>query len=199
MLVTELIQAALKDAKKATAEPSDALSTQQLHVARAKAWINALAYQLRSVYRAAELRVFSKYDETNRKDFGLNELLFDVSVCEVAQTTSALGRKELWYVKRALWQAESEFEKNSRAALLDFSKLVLGNAPNKLFVAPVTDDPVAFRKALLPVAECCRGCRVLLASVPHPSDFGKNSPATVHIFEDGTWRLSHNDVVNTDA
>ena len=115
-------------------------------------------------------------------------------VCEVEQAPSALGHSKLWYVKRAIWQVESEFEKNSRAALVDFSKFMVGSAPNKLFVAPITHDLGAFRNALIPVAQCCTG-RVA-AHVPHPEDFMKVLNTEVHVFERGDWRPCDNELVH---
>jgi hypothetical protein len=185
MRVADLIQTAFSDADEKASK--SAHSTQELHRGRAIAWVNALAQQFVPLYpRHDGFRVFSKYDESNRADFGLNELLFDVAVCEVAQAPSVRSQHALVYVKRAVWQIESEFAKNSREAVWDFNKLVLGSAPNKLFVAPVTAKPGAFRDALLPVAGCCSG-RVFLAVVPHPEDWDKGRAPEIFVLAEDGW------------
>ncbi|GAI69126.1 unnamed protein product, partial [marine sediment metagenome] len=44
--------------------------------------MKALAEQFKKRYDGdSEIRIFSKSDDSNRKDFGLNELLHDVLVC----------------------------------------------------------------------------------------------------------------------
>ncbi len=53
---------------------------------------------VRGAYSGDEtVRVFSKGCDVNRKDFGVNELLYDVLVCRVAPLTAARGVADsLW-------------------------------------------------------------------------------------------------------
>lgn len=181
-----LVRTALANA---LSTPTSARTKQALHRARSRDWVESLAAEFRRVYSGADdVRVFSKHNEANRTDFGLNELLYDVSVCRVAPVESARHRKQLWYVRRALWQVESEFARDSRAALVDFNKLVLGSAENKLFVGPRTNDDAAFLRVLLPAARACRG-DVFVALVPHPAawDEGLADAARVWRLRDGEW------------
>jgi hypothetical protein len=117
------------------------------------------------------VRVFTKYDETNKPEFGLNELLYDVCIVETDTCISAGNRKQLRYITRAIWQVESEFAADSSEAVKDFNKLVIGSAENKLFIGPHLSDATgpAYRSALLPVARRIPG--VYLAHVPHPSEW----------------------------
>jgi hypothetical protein len=187
MRVTELIQKAFGEARSAPL-PSG-YNRQRLHQKRSEAWVKALARHLQQTeYPRERFRVFSKYDDTNQEDFGLNELLFDVCVCEVGRAPSAKGTKQIAYVKRGIWQVESEFAKDTRAAVLDFSKLVLGSAPNKLFIGPALKGKEAegFTRALLPVAQCCSG-RVFLALVPHPEDWDKGLVPEAFILARDGW------------
>ncbi|MGD0089179.1 MAG: hypothetical protein ABSE73_04605 [Planctomycetota bacterium] len=196
MRVTELIQTAFVDGKSAPL--LSGYSRQRLHLKRSEAWVKALARHLEKEYPRERFRVFSKHDDTNRDDFGLNELLFDIAVCEVGKMRAAKATAQLVYVKRAVWQVESEFAKDSRAAVLDFSKLVLGCAPNKLFVAPLTHDTVAFRDALLPVAGCCSG-RVFLAVLPHPENWEESRAPEVYCRSDGQWVPCGEECVRDDG
>lgn len=99
----------------------------------------------------------------------MNELLFDILVCEIAFVPSAVHKKDLTFITGAIWQIESEFAKNSRHAIHDFNKLVIGSAPNKLFIGPIVKDIEAFTRTLLSPALRCAGS-VLLALVTHPRD-----------------------------
>lgn len=151
--------------------PVEANSPQALHRARSRSWVEALAAQLRTFYSTDDsIRVFSKHHAGHRAEFGLNELLYDVLVCRVDTVLSSGQRKMLWYVKETLWQIESEFRSDSRHALYDFNKLVLGSAPVKLFVGPQSTKNLAFIDTLLPAARACSG-QVYLTLIPHPQDW----------------------------
>ncbi|MBI2895528.1 MAG: hypothetical protein HYY06_18370 [Deltaproteobacteria bacterium] len=110
------------------------------------------------------IRVFTRGDGTNREDFGINELLYDVCVCRVDRVRSAALGKDLLYVAEPLWQVESEFARDSSESLKDFNKLVLGAAPTKVLVGPQVRDRDAFIEVLLPAARGCSGavCCALL-------------------------------------
>lgn len=112
----------------------------------------------------------------------MRELLHDVTVCRLAPVQSAAQGKTLWYVTDALWQVESELARDSRQALIDFNKLVLGAARHKLFVGPQVTDPEAFIDVLRPAAARCVG-HVFAALIPHPDAWDHPGP-TVQ-----TWHL----------
>lgn len=63
---------------------------------------------------------------------------------------------------------ESEFARNSRQALIDFNKLVLGSAHNKLFIGPQVSEVEPFVNVLKPAARACTG-NVYIALIPHPA------------------------------
>ena len=131
--VKKLLREALQ---KAQSEPDTGKTTQQINQNRSKSWVKALAEQFNMRYEGAtDIRVFSKSDYSNRKDFGLNELLHDVVVCRVGEVESSVHKKKLCFIREVLWQVESEFAHNTRSSLIDFNKLVLGSGKNKLFIA----------------------------------------------------------------
>jgi hypothetical protein len=159
---------------------------------RSCAWVECLAAELRARFEgsAGDIRVFSKEYRKNRKEFGVNEMLYDIGVCETATCPSHTGRKQLRYITHALWLIESEFAKNSAAAVNDFNKLVLGAADNKLFIAPFLGHETRdknYREKLLPVAQRClnpASRNVYLAQVPHPNRWGERPPHRI-----GLWKL----------
>ena len=105
----------------------------------------------------------------------MNELLFDLAVCSVPETES-LQRKAnpLQFIARCHWQIESEFNRrNTRDIVVDMSKLVLGSAENKLFIAAhrgVREHDIL--EQCSQIAGCCGG-RVYFGFVSHPDDWGK--------------------------
>lgn len=75
-----------------------------------------------------------------RGEFGMLELLYDITVFEYHGVRSADNKRTLSAVSRGLWSVESEMAKNSRHALHDFNKLALSNAESKLFIGPRLGD-----------------------------------------------------------
>lgn len=179
---------------KVTSEPIEAKSRTDLHSRRSQLWVDSLANQFKLFFiEDDDIRVFSKRDYTNRGEFGLNELLYDVVVCRVGIVESAKQKKTLHYIRAVLWQVESEFAKDSRQALFDFNKLVLGSARNKLFIGPQVSDNQSFIEVLLPAANACQG-RVFLALVPHPDSWNEGKKnIDIWRLEEGMWMLLNSD------
>ncbi len=154
--------------------------------------MKALHSQFEALYENDQtVWVLTRSRDDHRSELGLNELLHDVCVCQVGQVPSAIHRTTLTYVRRVLWQVESEFDKNSRSTLADFNKLVCGSAESKLFIGSQVDDNEASIDFLRPAAMACSG-RVFVSLLPHPSDwcgFG----GRVHLWElkNGTWSKLH--------
>ena len=168
--VKQLLQEELRQAKSKSDKGN---TTQQINMNRSRYWVNALTEQFQKRYEGdSEIRVFSKPNYSNRKDFGLNELLHDVVVCRVGEVESAVHGKTLMFIKDVLWQVESEFAHNSRSALIDFNKLVLGSAKNKLFICSQTrkGKENSFLSVLKPAALYCIG-DIYVGMIPHPSNW----------------------------
>jgi hypothetical protein len=151
--------------------------------------VTCLATRLRELAGSEGVVVFSKSEKENRRAFGLNEMLYDICVCEVATCDAYRAKRKLSYIKRALWLVESEFARNSAEAVKDFNKLVIGRAANKLFVAPRLAAPAneqRYLAVLLPVALSAAGDageNVYVAFVPHPSRWEGGS------MDVALWRL----------
>lgn len=161
----------------------DASAPGKLHARRSRDMVEGLAGLLREVYGHKDnVAVFSKYREENRFDFGLNELLFDIAVCEWDETRSASERKTLKFVTRGLWAIESELARDTRQALYDFNRLVLSSADLKLFIGPHSSMDDEYLRVLEGPAARCSGT-VCVALVPHP-DSWDGSPRPVEAW---TW------------
>ena len=168
--VKQLLQEALKQAQS---EPDVGKTTQKINQNRSLSWVKALAEQFKKRYEGdPEIRVLTKSDYSNRKDFGLNELLHDILVCRVGEVESSLHKKNLCFIKEVLWQVESEFAHNTKSSLIDFNKLVLGSAENKLFIASQVKSGTenSFLKVLQPAAGYCTG-DIYVGMVPHPANW----------------------------
>jgi hypothetical protein len=189
MLTLEHLKRALQEAAKCDASDTSP-SAQARHARRSREWVKCLATELKGFSEDPDVRVFFKGDPQNREDFGLNELLYDVCVCETKSCPSARRGKTLRYVTKALWQVESEFARDSFEAVEDFNKLVIGSADNKLFIGPrlAPSEQSQFLDALLPVARCCSG-NVYVAAVSHPDEWEPNPPdVSLWQLAGGAWQ-----------
>ena len=183
MEIKELIEISLAEAKD---EPDGGTSQRIIHQNRSKNFVESLSSKMREHYKnSRNIFVLSKHSEHHRREFGLNELLFDILVCETDQVISSDKKKNLTFVTKAIWQIESEFARNSREALYDFNKLVLGASENKLFIGPQVSNQDGYLKTLEKPARHCDS-NTYVALVPHPSEWKRKS-LEVHlwIFRDG--------------
>ncbi len=183
----DLIFSSFKEAKKA--QDSD-LTPQDLHRKRSQEWVKVLARNFRKCYSNQDnkVKVFSKDFGEYRAEFKVNELLYDIAVCRTGETPSAQKGTLLTYIQEALWVVESEMARDSHEAIIDFSKLVMGSAQNKLFIGPKVNNQGNFNKVLLaPAGHCCGN--VYLAIIPHPEDWGKrDDEPEVFILSGGSWK-----------
>ena len=163
-----------------------------LHRDRSQAFVASVAEAFQSAYAPMpDVRVFWRGNDAHRGAFGLNEFLYDIAVCREKKTIpSARAGKEIPYVAKALWLVESEFARDSRRALLDFSKLVVGRATHKLFIAYRFENDVLCRLLAAPAGDCCAegGESLHLGLVSHPSEWGRE-PARIEVFRfsSGQW------------
>lgn len=143
---------------------------------KAEIWVDCLAEAFQGHYKKEKnQRVFWVRNPDN-KDFLLNELLFDISVCKIEEVPSIRWKAPLLFVTKCYWQVESELnDKNSREITKDFSKLVMGQSDNKLFVSSYIQKH-KHRKAaetlFSSMASNCQG-KLYLCFVPHPRAWDK--------------------------
>ena len=151
---------------------------------RSSAWVDALARRFREGYEGDRYRVFWLGNKKNREQFGRNEMLFDIAVCSVSTTRSRQRNpRDLEFIAQCHWQIESEFSRtNTREIVIDMSKLVMGAAENKLFVAAHrTDGEDGILEQCSEIAGRCTG-RVYFCFVSHPDDWSDKARRPV-LFE----------------
>ncbi|MDZ7742227.1 MAG: hypothetical protein U5Q03_10855 [Bacteroidota bacterium] len=178
MEIQQILQAAFEQAKQ---EPVTGKTDQERNRQRSIHWVESLAEEFRKKYpREKNYRVFSKYHDQN-KDFGLNELLYDISVCKINYIESPKGKK-LAYIEKAIWLVESEMAKDTQQLVYDFNKLLIGNSENKLFVGPLTSHNEDILELFNKIAVNCKG-DVWLALVPHPGEWENDSNFNLSLFK----------------
>jgi hypothetical protein len=152
-----------------------------LHRERSKEWIKHLGTNLPELVEdGTNVHALYKHNEASKEMFGLDELLFDILICRTGSIDEP-GRV-FTYIVQALWQVESEFAKNRRAALADFNKLVLGSGDNKLFIGPQSPHNQKFLETLLFPARACTG-NIYIAFIPHPETWDKEE------YQIDVWKL----------
>ena len=143
-------------------------SKKELHHRRSQHFVACLAKELERNYEGrAGVFVLSGGFSKHKARFGVNELLYDVLVCEAMEIPSSSGQTRLTAVTKGLVAVESELARDSRQAVIDFNKLVLSSCETKLFVGSQVHDRVSFNKTLETSASHCSG-HVHLALIPHP-------------------------------
>ncbi len=187
-----LIQKSWDRAVKAAAssENSSKRPLRQIHNDRAASWIDSLGKGFREHYSHEDQRVFWKQNGDNYSDFTLNELLFDISVCQIGYVESIKRGVPLPYISKCLWQVESELDNsNSREITKDFSKLVMGRSESQLFVSSFQDIRQEQVKSMCSkIASYCSS-NLYLCFVEHPEEWS-NEPKMPSLFkwEEGNWR-----------
>jgi hypothetical protein len=164
-------------------------STGEVHRDRSKNFIECLAAQLQQAHaKHGNVASMSRHNEGHRERFGMNELLFDISVFQYDTVGSGSSDKELSFVTKGLWIVESEMAKNKREALYDFNKLVLGKAEKKLFVGPRVHDEDDYLRVLGKAAGNCDG-EVYVALIPHPDKWPVAPADSVKmwVWRSGSW------------
>ena len=187
-----LITAAWEKALRWTEETPipDGKPEGQVHSERSGAWVDCLGKGFQEHYNAPNQLVFWKQNGSNRREFGLNELLFDVSVCQVEKVKSLSQGISLRFVSKCHWQVESELnDSNSREITKDFSKLIMGNSDNKLFISAYGEE---HRKQVLKMcSEMARHCtgKLYICFISHPAKW-RCCPGDPEVFrrEDSEWK-----------
>ena len=162
----------------------------------AKGRSNLFVYQLANHFRAHYAKqpgvaVFSKAASWHQAMFGVNEFLFDISVLEYGTIQAVRHAATIPYVTRATWLVESEFGRNSRDILHDLSKLKIGEAESKLFVACEFKD-VQRQLSMLEQAAAGISGTLFLALLPPPLDWQSQTRAVSSYRLSGTGWVQDN-------
>ena len=86
------------------------------------------------------------------------EFLYDITVVEIGHSPVAFANTNVTFVKRAVWQVESEVAGDGTEIAKDLSKLRVGAADHKLLVArPTTNKPHLWRDFIGRIAKGMKG------------------------------------------
>jgi len=177
--LTECIQKALLEASNAEEHETN---TRIAHSTRSSNFVSAIAEYFKSYYSDENIRVLSRKRPSNKEEFSVNELLYDITVCTIGKTPAKRKGFHLTFITGAIWEIESELEDGDyREALTDFNKLVLGDSENKLFIGTTKFDNDFLLKTLALPAAKCRG-NIYVALISHPRSW-KNSISSVQIWQ----------------
>lgn len=188
--LNSLIQEAWEDALKLSqnADFSECSRKGDIHKELSNIWIDSLGKQFRKHYKSENDRVFWRGNP--------QEILFDLSVCEISTVESVTHEKPLPFVVRCHWQIESEFDqKDSGEIVLDMSKLVMGLGENKLFVASYKGTihkgktwETRVLEMCKKTAKCCDG-KLFFCFIAHPKDWEEKSLPSPSIYRwiNGGW------------
>ncbi|MYA49254.1 MAG: hypothetical protein F4185_01755 [Chloroflexi bacterium] len=175
-LITGAWEKALHRALQTTGEESRG----QVHRDRSNAWVDCLGKGFQEKYQGEDQLVFWRQNNSNKSEFRLSELLFDVSVCKVDEVQSIEKKKTLQFVSKCYWQVESELnDSDSKEITKDFSKLVIGLSDDKLFVSSYQG---ARQEQILSmcssIARKCAG-NLYMCFIEHPNKWKQNPAAPV--------------------
>lgn len=163
------------------------------HKERSKAWIDQICIKFQDHY-GKEHVFWRNYDN---KYFSYKEILYDIVISEIGYEKSPTG-KDIFYLRYPIWQIECEFAKFENGRLRDifqdFGKLVIGSAPNKLFIGsqPKNENyKEHYKQIVLNIARSCRNTcagKVYFALIPHPEKWGESKILDGNPVE--VWKLT---------
>ena len=190
--IVEVVYNAWNHAKQ---DVADSGNKRDDNIQRSKKWLCYLAGQFKEQYTGDRHRLFWRENESNKKHFRTNEFLFDLMVCSVSTTESLqLHSNPLEFIAECHWQIESEFNRgDTRAIVIDLSKLVAGSAENKLFIASHrAGDNSAILEQCSEIASHCSG-QMYFSFVSHPDDWvaDRKDPAVYEWIAGGWNKLVH--------
>ena len=162
------------DAAKSKGSQTEGDHTKETNKEKSNAWIDSLATRFQQEYKdKRHYAVFWAGNDKNWGEFKRNEYLYDISVCTVSDTKSLESPpRALKFIARCHWQVESEFNRaNTREIIIDMSKLVMGAAENKLFIASHRSKEQELLKLCSKVVTHCSG-HFYFCFLAHPDDWG---------------------------
>ena len=161
-IVKNLVLKALNDALNELTQMQEAKDERTKNNKRSCVWVETLANAIHK----------------ENKLFKRNELLHDITVCAIDEIPSLQRTKNnlvmLPVIRKVIWQVESEFNGNTREIAIDFNKLILGSAENKLFIcAERKNEKILLDDILKKLAIHCNG-NVYLCLLAHPRNWNPN-------------------------
>ena len=146
-------------------------------------WVESLAEALRGQYNESDgYRVFSKKYTGNKSEFKIQEFLYDITVVGTRKVLSANGKTWLEYPHEIIWHIESEFHAHdSRESMVDFGKLMMSGAQERLLILPSGENIEEWAKELLFGLRNDTPGSMRLAFLPHPKRWGSSGANDIEV------------------
>lgn len=169
-MIDDILKTSFDSCTKAASEYSGVVGSGALHAALSRTWVMAIATEFKKHFKpTAGYRIFYRGCKDHKAAFKLEEYLYDITIIRTAIVASANEPKQLEYPKDILWHVESELRTNdSRASIVDFGKLLMSAAQNKLMILPAGGKIESWARQHLPRVRSKRIGNMYLAFVPHP-------------------------------
>lgn len=167
--LSKIITSALKGVRI-----DDKRSGGEYHKALSQAWVKHFAENLKSYYYKKGIRLESFFNQRviskTTKIPSVKEFLFDITVApinEIKQTSQP-------FIANPIWQIESEFRQLLYDMILDFQKLMSGNAPFKMMIGPLNsrNNSKRYRALAAELAPHVSG-KLYFLFISHPSQWEK--------------------------
>jgi hypothetical protein len=170
---------------QARREPDFGRVPGEVHWNRSQCFVEKVGQLLKAVLPADGYAVFHGRCLDNRTEFDRNEFLCDIAVYRTARLPDEMFLGNTPFICAMEWCIESEFEESDQREMLkDFSKLLVVDAHDKLYIAPMNEKREWFRTMLHHVAKSNRRGNIWLAQMPHPRDW-RTSDDSVALFGHG--------------
>ncbi len=174
-LVLNAFKGAYSEAVNRQLSMNDQKPRQTENKQRSSKFVECLAGELRLKYENdnSGYRVLSRDYPAHKSEFGMNELLYDILVCDTGITGTVKNSDvKARYITKGIWAVESEMKKDVRQLLFDFNKLTLSSCESKLFIGPLTSYNNNILDVLQEVSKYING-PLYVIMVPHPEDWEK--------------------------
>ena len=159
------------------------LPPQKLHRSRSKIWVKNFAEELKKQYPDENIKAFYR-DKLSR------EILFDISIGYNEKFQTSKTKKPFDYIKKPLWQIESEFKRNVSHVAFDFTKLNSGCAPFKMMIGSISTqkkDREYFMNAVKEIAQNIKAEELYYLLLSHPDDWDKKKDFFLYKWSGVKW------------
>lgn len=182
-MIASLLKRALRRTYSMGPSETERIPNGKKHAMLSGLWVESLAMEFRRQFNSAEgYRVFSKKFCGNKPDFPIQEYLYDITVVRTKKIKSAVKDICLECPYEILWHIESEFQSsNSRSSILDFGKLLMSGAQERLMVLPSGGSIQRWASGQFRDLRNDTPGKMWLAFVPHPREWRSDSPPTAEV------------------
>lgn len=153
---------------------------------KSRKWLECLFTNLEAHYSCCNIsRVLMQHIGKKSSLLKTGEFLYDIHVVNIIQQHAYSQRNTVEYISLSELVIESEFTKNAKGVINDFSKLICSNAKAKLFIC---SQHIQQKILLEYPANYCSGHLYLLL-LPYPEEWPNNNKVEFYKYnrKKGKW------------